>query len=183
MDLNAGKGVFKLYDHLKEKIRNIPDFPIPGIMFKDITTLLKDGQAFSEVIEGLVNRYQDKGIDVVVAIESRGYIFGAPLAAALKVGFVPVRKLGKLPAETIKTEYQTEYSKEIIEMHRDAIQPGQKVLVIDDLVATGGSAAAVKELVEQLGGQVVEFAFVVELTFLNGREKLAGYPVFSMINF
>lgn len=172
-----------MYDHLKSKIRDVPDFPIPGILFKDITTLLKDGPAFSEVIETLVNRYRDKQIDAVVAIESRGYIFGAPLAAALKVGFVPVRKLGKLPAQKISIEYETEYSKEHIEMHQDAIQPGQRVVIVDDLIATGGSGAAIKDLVEQLGGKVVEFAFIIELDFLKGREKLQGYDIFTMIHF
>lgn len=172
-----------MYEHLKSKIRDVPDFPIPGILFKDITTLLKDGPAFSEVIETLVRRYSGKEIDAVVAIESRGYIFGAPLAAALKVGFVPVRKLGKLPAEKISIQYETEYSKENIEMHIDAIQPGQKVVIVDDLMATGGSGAAIKDLVERLGGQVVEFAFIIELSFLNGREKLKGYDVFSMLTY
>lgn len=171
------------YEHLKSKIRDIPDFPIQGVLFKDITTLLKDGPAFSEVIAALVERYRDKKIDAVVAIESRGYFFAAPLAAALKVGLVPVRKLGKLPAETIRIEYGTEYSMESIEMHRDAIAPGQRVVIVDDLIATGGSAAATKGLVEQLGGSVVEFAFIIELSALKGREKLQGYDVFSMISF
>ncbi|NPV92141.1 MAG: adenine phosphoribosyltransferase [Firmicutes bacterium] len=165
------------------KIRDVPDFPIPGILFKDITTMLKDGPAFSEIIDTLVKRYQGKDIDAVVAIESRGYIFGAPLAAALKVGFVPIRKPGKLPAEKISVEYETEYSKEKIEMHTDAIQPGQRVVIVDDLMATGGSGAAIKDLVERLGGKVVEFAFIIELSFLNGREKLKGYDIFTMMTF
>ena len=162
------------YDHLKGIIRDVPDFPIQGILFKDITTLLKDGNAFSEVIDGLIDRYRDKKIDVVVALESRGYFFAAPLAAALKLSLVPVRKFGKLPAETLGIEYETEYSKESIEIHKDAIEPGKRVLIIDDLLATGGSGAAIKDLVEQLGGKVVEFAFIVELSFLKGREKLQG---------
>jgi adenine phosphoribosyltransferase len=171
------------YDHLKGKIRDVPDFPIQGILFKDITTLLKDGPAYGEVIDALVDRYRNREIDVVVAIESRGYFFAAPLAAALKVGLVPVRKPGKLPAETIRIEYETEYSKEAIEIHKDAIEPGQRVLIVDDLMATGGSGAAIKDLVEQLGGNVVELAFIIELSSLKGREKLNGYNVFSMITF
>jgi adenine phosphoribosyltransferase len=171
------------YDHLKGKIRDIPDFPIQGILFKDITTLLKDGPAFSEVIDALVDRYRDKEIDAIVAIESRGYFFAAPLAAALKVSLVPVRKPGKLPAETIRVEYETEYSKEAIEIHKDAIEPGQRVLIVDDLMATGGSGAAIKDLVERLGGNVIELAFIIELSDLKGREKLNGYNVFSMITF
>lgn len=171
------------FDYLKGKIRDVPDFPIQGILFKDITTLLKDGPAFSEVIDALVDRYRDKEIDVIVAIESRGYFFAAPLAAALKVGLVPVRKPGKLPAETIRIEYDTEYSKEAIEIHKDAIEPGQRVLIVDDLMATGGSGAAIKDLVEQLGGSVVELAFIIELSDLKGREKLNGYNIFSMITF
>ena len=170
-------------DHLKEKIRDVPDFPIQGILFKDITTLLKDGPAFSEVIDVLIERYRDKKIDVVVALESRGYFFAAPLAAALKLSLVPVRKFGKLPAETLGIEYATEYSKECIEIHKDAIEPGKRVLIIDDLLATGGSGAAIKDLVEQLGGKVVELAFIVELTSLKGREKLQGCDIFSMINY
>jgi adenine phosphoribosyltransferase len=175
--------VSDLYDHLKSKIRDVPDFPTPGILYKDITTLLKDGAAFSEVIDALIDRYRGQGIEAVVALESRGYFFAAPLAAALKVSLVPVRKFGKLPAETIWIEYETEYSKDSIEIHKDAIEPGQKVLIIDDLLATGGSGAAIKDLVEQLGGNVVEFAFIVELGFLKGREKLKGYDIFSMITF
>jgi adenine phosphoribosyltransferase len=175
--------VSDLYDHLKGKIRDVPDFPIQGILFKDITTLLKDGPAFCEVIDALVDRYRDRGIDAVVAIESRGYFFAAPLAVALKVGLIPVRKPGKLPAETIRVEYETEYSREAIEIHKDAIEPGQKVLIVDDLMATGGSGAAIRDLVERLGGKVVELAFIIELSSLKGREKLSGYDVFSMITF
>jgi adenine phosphoribosyltransferase len=171
------------FDHLKGKIRDVPDFPIQGILFKDITTLLKDGPAFSEVIDALVDRYRDREIDAVVAIESRGYFFAAPLAAALRVGLIPVRKPGKLPAETIRIEYETEYSKEAIEIHKDAIEPGQRVLIVDDLMATGGSGAAIKDLVEQVGGSVVELAFIIELGSLKGREKLPGYSIFSMITF
>ncbi len=171
------------FEHLKCKIRDVPDFPVQGILFKDITTLLKDGPAFSEVIEALVERYRGRAIDAVVAIESRGYFFAAPLAAALKVGLIPVRKLGKLPAEKIGIEYETEYSRESIEIHRDAIEPGNRVIIVDDLLATGGSGAAIKDLVEQLGGSVVELAFIIELSFLKGREKLKGYDVFSMVTF
>jgi adenine phosphoribosyltransferase len=182
----SGKGiglVSYLYNHLKKKIRDVPDYPRKGVRFKDITPLLRDGAAFSEVTEALVNRYRDRDIDVIVSLESRGYFFAAPLAAALKVGLIPVRKPGKLPAETISVAYETEYSKEIMEMHRDALGPGQRAVIVDDLLATGGSGAAVKDLVEQLGGHVVEFAFLVELNFLNGREKLKGCDIFSLINY
>lgn len=176
-------GSVNMFDHLREKIRDVPDFPTPGVIFKDITTLLKDGPAFKEVIDTLVERYRQRGIDAVVAIESRGYIFGAPLAAALGVGLIPVRKMGKLPAETISATYELEYGKETVEMHRDAILPGQKVLIVDDLLATGGTANAAKSLVEQLGGKVEGFAFLIELTFLKGRDKLTGYDVFTMITY
>ncbi len=168
-------------EHLREKIRDVPDFPTPGIIFKDITTLLKDGPAFKEVIDTLVEKYRQREIDAVVAIESRGYIFGAPLAAALGTGLIPVRKMGKLPVETVSATYELEYGTETVEMHRDAILPGQKVLIVDDLLATGGTASAAKSLVEELGGRVEGFAFLIELTFLNGREKLKGYDVFTII--
>lgn len=172
-----------MYEHLKGKIRDVPHFPTAGIIFKDITTLLKEGPAFREVIEALTERYRDQNIDAVVAIESRGYIFGAPLAIALKAGLVLVRKLGKLPAETVSVKYELEYGEEVIEMHRDAIQPGQRILIVDDLLATGGTALAAKDLVEKLDGKVAGFAFVIELIALKGREKLNGYDVFSLITY
>ncbi|MBN1935163.1 MAG: adenine phosphoribosyltransferase [Anaerolineae bacterium] len=167
--------------NLAECIRNVPDFPIAGIQFKDVTTLLKDPEAFAASIETFLNQYADQEIDVVVGIESRGFIWGGVLAYEMGAAFVPVRKPGKLPAETVKAEYTLEYGTNALEMHRDAIQPGQNVLVLDDLLATGGTAKATCELVEQLGGEVVGVAFLIELTFLNGREQLAGYDVFTLI--
>ena len=167
---------------LAQFIRNVPDFPIEGIQFKDITTLLKDPIPFSASVETLLDHYGDEEIDVVVGVESRGFIWGAILAYELGVGFVPVRKPGKLPAETVRAEYTLEYGTNALEMHRDAIQPGQKALVIDDLLATGGTAKATCELVEQLGGEVVGIAFLIELTFLNGRAKLTDYDVLALVS-
>ena len=167
---------------LAQHIRNVPDFPIEGIQFKDITTLLKDPVPFSASIEALLEHYSEEAIDVVVGVESRGFIWGAILAYELGVGFVPVRKPGKLPAETVRAEYTLEYGTNALEMHRDAIQPGQKALVIDDLLATGGTAKATCELVEQVGGEVVGIAFLIELTFLNGRAKLTDYDVLALVS-
>ena len=167
---------------LAQYIRNVPDFPVEGIQFKDITTLLKDPVPFAASVEKLLENYQDLKIDVVVAVESRGFIWGATLAYELGVGLVPVRKPGKLPAETVRAEYTLEYGTNALEMHKDAIEPGQKVLVVDDLLATGGTAKATCELVEQVGGKVVGIAFLIELTFLSGREKLAGYDVLALIS-
>jgi len=164
-------------------IRDVPDFPQPGILFKDITTLIKDGDAFRQVIGALLARYRGQKIDRVVGVESRGFIFACPLAYELGAGFVPVRKPGKLPADVIKTEYQLEYGSNVLEVHRDAIEPGQRVLIVDDVLATGGSAAATAQLVEQLGGIVMGIAVVVELAFLNGREKLARYDLHSLITY
>ena len=168
---------------LASMIRDIPNFPVDGILFKDITTLLTDADAFRTVIDRLVERFQDKDIDTVAAIESRGFILGAPMAYLLHAGFVPVRKPNKLPAEKIAREYTLEYGTNILEMHVDAIKPGQKVLLVDDLLATGGSARASVELIEHLGGEVVGIAFLIDLTFLEGIKKLAGYDVFSLIQF
>lgn len=167
----------------KRVIRDVPDFPIPGIMFRDVTTLLKDPVAFRAVIDNLIDRYRDTPPDVVASIESRGHIFAAPLAYALGVGLVPVRKPGKLPADKIQVSYQLEYGAERLEMHTDAVQSGQRVLIVDDLIATGGSANAARQLVEQLGGQVQGFAFLIELAFLNGRAALEGYDVYSIIQY
>ena len=164
-------------------IRDIPDFPVEGILFKDITPLLQNPQAFREAIDQLAARYKDRAIDQVVAIESRGFIFGAPLAYKLGAGFIPVRKPGKLPAETISVEYTLEYGTNTLEMHKDALKPGDRVLLVDDLLATGGSARAAANLVEQLGGKVEGIAFLIELEFLHGRSKLEGYDVFSLITF
>ena len=170
-------------EHLKKVIRHVPDFPKKGILFYDITTLLKDGPSFQEVIDALAQRYLTKKIDRVIGIESRGFIFGAALASHLGAGFVPVRKPGKLPAETLKMTYDLEYGQDSLEIHRDAIQPGERVLLIDDLLATGGTAAAVLKLIKELGGEVAEVAFLIELEFLSGRKKLEGYEVYSMLKY
>jgi adenine phosphoribosyltransferase len=164
-----------------EKIREVPDFPQPGILFKDITTLLKDGAAFRQVIDALYERCRDRGATKVVGIESRGFIFAAPLAYRLGVGFVPARKLGRLPAETVRVEYTLEYGTNTVEMHRDAIAPGERVLIVDDLLATGGTCRATVKLVEELGGMVAGIVFLAELTFLNGRQHLAGYDIETLI--
>jgi adenine phosphoribosyltransferase len=166
---------------LRAKIRDIKDFPTEGILFKDITTLLKDAPAFRYVIDHLASRYAGERVDVVVGIESRGFIFGGALAHQLGAGFVPVRKLGKLPGKTIEVEYELEYGRDALAVHEDAIQPGQRVLAVDDLLATGGTMAATLRLIEQLGGVVVGVAFMIELGFLNGRQKLTRYPLHSMI--
>jgi adenine phosphoribosyltransferase len=168
---------------LAATIRSVPDFPIEGILFYDITTMLKDPAALRESIDRLTNHYRDAGVDMVVGIESRGFIFGIPLAYQLGAGFVPVRKPGKLPAATIAESYALEYGTNSLEIHVDAIEKGQKVLIVDDLLATGGTAKATCNLVEKLGGQVVGLAFAVELTFLNGREKLQNYDVFSLLQY
>ncbi|MFH1465961.1 MAG: adenine phosphoribosyltransferase [Pseudomonadota bacterium] len=168
---------------IRESIRDIPDFPKPGIVFKDITPLLADPAAFKEVLDRFVERYADRKLDRIVGIESRGFIFGAPLADRLNVGFVPVRKPGKLPYRTVSEEYSLEYGTDSIEIHADAVPAGGRVLIVDDLLATGGTAAAAASLVRKVGGEVEELAFVVELGFLNGREKLGGLPVFSLVNY
>lgn len=164
-------------------IRDIPDFPKSGILFKDITPVLADAAAFQEVIDCFVAQAQGWSPDLVVGIESRGFVFGAPVALALGVGFVPIRKVGKLPAQTIQQEYALEYGTAIVEIHRDAIQPGQRVLIVDDLLATGGTAAAAAKLVETLGGKVAGFSFLVELGFLSGRGALTGYDVHSLLTY
>lgn len=168
---------------LSSLIRIVPDFPKAGISFKDITTLIKNGPAFQQAIEQLAAACQGRGIDLVVGPEARGFIIGAPLAYRLGVGFVPVRKAGKLPAETIKSEYQLEYGHDSLEIHRDAIKPGDRVLVVDDLLATGGTIKASIDLVERLGGVVTTVAFLIELTDLKGRENLKQYDVLSVIQY
>ena len=170
-------------ESLRAKIREVPDFPKPGILFYDITTLLKDADAFKESIQLMIEPFRDKQIDAVVGMESRGFIFSAPMAYELDAGLVPVRKLGKLPAETITVEYALEYGSNTLEIHRDAIQPGQKVLVVDDLLATGGTVNGTIELVERLKGEVVGLAFLVELDFLKGRDRLDGRKVTSVIKY
>lgn len=166
---------------LRSKIREIKNFPTEGVLFKDITTLLKDGPAFHYVVDYLARRYQSDRIEVVVAVESRGFILGGALAHQLNAGFVPVRKLGKLPAKTIEVEYELEYGRDALAIHDDAIRPGQRVLAVDDLLATGGTMAATLRLVEQVGGTVVGVAFMIELAFLRGRDKLKSYPLHSLI--
>ncbi|NWF90960.1 MAG: adenine phosphoribosyltransferase [Ignavibacteriaceae bacterium] len=168
---------------IKKHIRNVPDFPKKGIMFRDITTLLKNPNSFQLAFEQLYAQTNGLMIDKVVGIESRGFIFGAMLAEHLNAGFVPMRKPGKLPAETEKEFYDLEYGKDSIEIHKDAIRPGEKVLIHDDLLATGGTAKAAINLVEKLGGEVVCILFLVELSFLNGREKLQGYNVKSLVDY
>lgn len=168
---------------LKEKIRVIEGFPTEGISFKDITTLLKDPIGLKECINQMAERFKDVEVDLVVGPESRGFIFATPLAYLLGTGFVPVRKPGKLPAETIKYKYDLEYGSDSLEIHKDAIQPGQKVLIIDDLLATGGTMKAAAKLVEQLGGVVAGLGFLIELEDLKGREKLSGYRVESLIKY
>ena len=168
---------------LASLIRDVPDFPIEGILFKDITTLIRDEEAFREVIDWMADQYADSKVDRIVAIEARGYIFGAPLAYKLGAGFVPIRKPGKLPAKTISESYELEYGTNTLEIHEDGIEPGQRVLVIDDLLATGGSARAAINLVERLGGKIIGVAFLVELDFLQGRGKLEGYNVLSLIHY
>ncbi len=167
--------------NLADKIRNISDFPKEGIEFKDITTLLKDVDAFQEAITKLAQEYEGKEIDYIIGIEARGFLLGAPLALELNKGFIPVRKEGKLPAEKLKKEYDLEYGSNVIEIHKDAFNQGDKILIVDDLLATGGTAKATVELVEDLGGEVVGVGFLLELDFLDGRDKLAGYDVCSLI--
>ncbi|MGH7353029.1 MAG: adenine phosphoribosyltransferase [Candidatus Rokuibacteriota bacterium] len=166
---------------LRAKIRDIKDFPTEGILFKDITTLLKDGSAFAAVVDMLAKKYERERVEIVLGVESRGFIFGGALARALGAGFVPVRKLGKLPGKTIEVEYELEYGRDALAVHEDAIRRGQRVLAVDDLLATGGTMAATLRLVEQLGGIVVGVAFMIELAFLHGRDKLKQYPLHSLI--
>lgn len=166
---------------LRDYITDIPNFPKKGVLFRDITTILSDPEGFKMAIDGLIDLVKDKEFDYVVGTESRGFVFGAPVAYALGKGFIPVRKKGKLPRETIAESYDLEYGTAEIEMHVDAIQPGQKVVLIDDLIATGGTTEAVVKLVERLGGEVVKVAFVMELAGLEGRQKLKGLDVDSLI--
>src|SRR6186713_1219938 len=170
-------------EELRAKIREIPDFPKPGILFYDITTLLKDPVSYRESIDLMLEPYKDEQVDIVVGMESRGFIFSSPMGYLLDAGLVPVRKLGKLPAETITVEYALEYGSNTLEIHRDAINPGQKVLIVDDLLATGGTVKGTIELVERLKGEVVGLAFLVELDFLKGRERLEGRKVTSVIQY
>lgn len=168
---------------LKNKVREIPNFPKEGILFYDITTLLKDAEAFQKVVTKLADFYRDERIHKVVAIESRGFILGAPLAYLLKAGFVPVRKTGKLPSEVYEVKYSLEYGSNTLAIHKDAIGLGERVLVVDDLLATGGTIGATVDLIQKLGGAIVGIAFLIELQDLRGRDKLKGYPVLSLISY
>ena len=168
---------------LEDYVRSIPDFPEPGIIFRDVTTILQDADGLHLAIDSIMDSLKEVDFDLVVGPESRGFIFGVPVAYAMKKGFIPVRKNGKLPCETVSMEYDLEYGSAVIEMHKDSIQPGQKVVIIDDLIATGGTIEAIIKLIEQLGGEVVKICFVMELAGLKGREKLAGYDVHSVITY
>jgi adenine phosphoribosyltransferase len=170
-------------DKLRGLIRDVPDYPKKGIVFKDITTLIKRGDAFDEVMNIFYDQCKEKKVDLVAAVESRGFIFGGALADRLKVGFIPVRKFGKLPANTVEQKYDLEYGTDRLEIHQDAIEPGQRVLIIDDLLATGGTIAATCKLVEKLGGEVSKILIMIELGFLNGRDKLKDYDLFTLISY
>jgi adenine phosphoribosyltransferase len=168
---------------LKEKIRSIKDFPKEGIVFRDITTLIKDGKALRFAVDEMCNHFSDKKIDAILGAEARGFIFGAAMAYKMGIGFIPVRKPGKLPSKTCEVTYDLEYGSNILEMHTDAIEKGDRILIVDDLVATGGTAMAKAQIVEKMGGIVVGFAFLIELEFLNPRKVLDGYEVFSLVKY
>ena len=168
---------------LRSTIRVIEDFPKKGISFKDITTLLQDGEALKVTIDSFVEYLKDKEVDIIVGPEARGFLFGVPVAYALNAGFVPVRKPGKLPYDTMEVEYDLEYGSDKLEIHKDAIKPGQRVAIVDDLLATGGTVAAVTKLIEQMGGEVISLNFVIELTELNGKDKLQGYDIMSLVKY
>jgi len=168
---------------LEKSIRNIPDFPKPGIIFRDITSLIQNKAAFKKAVDLLANKYKGKKIDKVVGVEARGFIFGASVAHRIGAGFIPVRKKGKLPCKTISATYELEYGTDTLEIHEDAIKPGEKIIIIDDLLATGGTVKAVTSLINQLKGKIQGIGFVIELVDLKGREKLKDYPVFSLVKF
>ncbi|BAS28463.1 adenine phosphoribosyltransferase [Limnochorda pilosa] len=168
---------------LKRMIRVIPDFPQPGISFKDITTVLKDPDGLRFTVQEMARRFRDRGVDLIVGVESRGFLIGAPLAYELGTGFVLVRKPGKLPAATLRVEYEKEYGTDALEIHRDAVQPGQRVLLVDDLLATGGTIAAAARLVEELGGVIAGFAFMIELAGLKGRDRLGDREILSLVRY
>jgi adenine phosphoribosyltransferase len=168
---------------LKDKIRVIDGFPKEGISFKDITTLLQDGEALKLTIDKIVEHLKDKNVDLIVGPEARGFLFGVPVAYAMGIGFVPIRKPGKLPYDTMKVEYDLEYGTDSLEIHKDSIKPGQRVAIVDDLLATGGTVSAVAKLVEEVGGEVVSLDFVIELTDLNGREKIDNYDIMSIVQY
>jgi len=168
---------------LRALVREVPDFPKPGVSFKDITTVLRNGAALRYVVQTMADHFRPRRPDVIVGVESRGFLLGAPLAYELGVGFVLVRKAGKLPADKISIEYELEYGTDSLEIHTDAIEPGQKVLIVDDLLATGGTMAAAAQLVERLQGEIVGFAFLIELNYLGGRSRLGDYEVLSLIQY
>ncbi len=170
-------------EQLKAAIREVPDWPKKGILFYDVTTLLKSADRFHEAVDALISPYKNRKVDLVAGIEARGFIFAPTVAYALGAGFIPVRKPGKLPAATHRATYDLEYGTDSLEIHCDAVEPGQRVLIVDDLIATGGTAKAVAELIEKMGGEIVGFAFVVELEFLKGREKLRKYDVTSLLKY
>ena len=172
-----------LTKNLKAAIREIPDWPKPGILFYDITTLLKQGNCFTQAIDALTAPYKDEKINVVLGVEARGFIFAPTVAYALGAGFIPVRKPGKLPAEKLQVNYELEYGTDSLEIHKDAVAPGQRIIIVDDLIATGGTAKAVADMVESMGAIVVGMSFMVELTFLNGREKIGRYPIHSVLKY
>lgn len=169
--------------NLKRMIRVIPDFPQAGISFKDITTVLKDPDGLRFSVQEMARHFRNRGVDLIVGVESRGFLIGAPLAYEMGTGFVLVRKPGKLPAESLRVEYEKEYGTDALEIHRDAVEPGQRILLVDDLLATGGTIGAAAQLVEQLGGEIVGFAFMVELAGLNGRERLGDREVFTLVRY
>ena len=169
--------------NLKSAIREIPDWPKKGILFYDVTTLLKNGERFREAIDALIAPYRDQKIDIVAGVEARGFIFAPTVAYALGAGFVPVRKPGKLPAPTYRASYELEYGTDSLEIHQDSVQPGQRVLIVDDLIATGGTAKAVAQMIETMGAKVAGLSFLVELEFLHGRDKLADYNVSSILKY
>jgi adenine phosphoribosyltransferase len=170
-------------DKLKAKIRHIPDFPKPGIVFYDITTLLNDSDGFRDTVSAMSDPYRTSGVEQVVGIESRGFILGAAVANALGAGFVPVRKLGKLPSKCLRETYALEYGTDSLEIHEDAVRPGQRVLLVDDVLATGGTAKAASDLVRKVGGELIGLTFLIELNFLRGRDKLTGEQVYSVLQY
>jgi len=181
--LKDGEMQLQSVEDLKSAIREIPDWPKKGILFYDVTTLLKQGRCFKQAVDALMEPYRQTPVDLVLGIEARGFIFAPPVAYALKAGFVPVRKPGKLPAAKLQVNYELEYGTDCLEIHQDAIETGQRVLIVDDLIATGGTARAVAEMVETMGGTVVGLAFVVELTFLHGRDRLTKYNLHSILKY
>ena len=181
--LNSNNSYKEACDYIKSKVRSIPDWPIKGVIFRDITTLLLDPPAFKKICTIFYDRYVNEKIDKIVGIDARGFLFGSVLAYKLDIGMIPIRKNGKLPYNTISESYTLEYGEEVIEIHEDAIQKGERVVIIDDLMATGGTISAAANLVEKLGGEIIECSFVLELPDLNGREKIGSRKVFSIVKF